>query len=64
MAYGHIDYDNGVNWLGLCVLDDYQGQGYGKNIFTYLLEYIKINNTKNVQLSVDIDNYRALNIKI
>jgi hypothetical protein len=30
IAYGHIDHDNGVNWIGMCILDAYQGLGYGK----------------------------------
>jgi len=62
IAYGHIDYENGVNWVGLCVLDEFQGNGYGKKIFSYLLDYVKTNNIKNIQLSVDIDNYRAFNL--
>ena len=44
------------------MLDVYQGNGYGKQILSYLLNYIKTNNINNVQLSVDIDNYKALNL--
>ena len=62
IAYGHIDHENGVNWVGLCVLDEFQGNNYGKKIFYYLLDYAQTNNIKNIQLSVDIDNYRALNL--
>ena len=62
IAYGHIDRENGVNWVGLCVLDEFQGNGYGKKIFSYLLDYVQTNNIKNIQLSVDIDNYRAFNL--
>tara|TARA_R110002073_G_scaffold10384_5_gene50184 strand:- start:8193 stop:9734 length:1542 start_codon:yes stop_codon:yes gene_type:complete len=62
IAYGHIDYENGVNWVGLCVLDEFQGNGYGKKIFSYLIDYVKTNNIKNIQLSVDIDNYKAFNL--
>jgi ribosomal protein S18 acetylase RimI-like enzyme len=62
IAYGHIDNANEVNWIGLCVLDEFQGKGYGKHILLYLLEYIKTNNIENVQLSVDIDNYKAKNL--
>jgi len=62
IAYGHIDHQGETNWVGLCVLDEFQGKGYGKQIFSYLLEYVKINNIKNIQLSVDIDNYKALNL--
>lgn len=62
IAYGHIDIENGINWIGLCVLDGHQGKGYGKKIFSYLLDFINLNNISNIKLSVDIDNYRALNL--
>ena len=62
IAYGHIDHDGETNWVGLYVLDEFQGNGYGKKIFSYLLDYVQTNNIKNIQLSVDIDNYRAFNL--
>jgi len=62
IAYGHIDIENGINWIGLCVLEGQQGKGYGKKIFSYLLDFINLNNISNIKLSVDIDNYRALNL--
>ena len=62
IAYGHIDNDNENNWIGLCVLDTYHGKGYGKEILSYLIDYIKSNNINNVKLSVDIDNFKALNL--
>lgn len=62
IAYGHIDHDNEINWIGICVLDVYQGNGYGKQILSYLLNYIETNNINNVQLSLDTDNYQALNL--
>lgn len=62
IAYGHIDHDNEINWIGICVLDIYQNNGYGKQILSYLLNYIKSSNINNVRLSVDIDNYKALNL--
>ena len=62
IAYGHIDHEKGINWIGLCVLNDYQDQGYGKKIFSYLMNYANKEGIKNIQLSVDVDNYRALNL--
>lgn len=60
ISYAHIDFENNTNWLGICVLDEYQNQGYGKELFTYLINYIKKNNIQNAKLTVDIDNWKAL----
>ena len=62
IAYGHIDYENDINWVGLCVLEPFQHNGYGKQIFKYLLDFIQHNHIINIQLSVDIDNYKAQNL--
>jgi len=64
ISYGHIDYDrdNNTNWVGICVLEEYQGNGYGKQVFQYLLDHIQKHRIENVKLTVDIDNWRALNL--
>jgi hypothetical protein len=33
-----------------------------KKKFSYLMDYVKTNNIKNIQLTVDINNYKALNL--
>jgi GNAT superfamily N-acetyltransferase len=62
MGYGHIDYDefNKKNWLGICILEKYQNQGFGKIIMTNLLDYCQNNKTYNIYLSVDNDNNNAI----
>jgi len=62
IAYGHIDNEYNINWLGICVLKEFHGNGYGKKILNYLINYIYFNNIPNIQLSVDIDNYIAINL--
>ncbi len=62
IAYAHIDHENGINWIGICILQQEQGKKYGKQIFASLIKYIHENDTPNVQLSVDVDNYRAINL--
>lgn len=59
VGYGHLDYDCDKMWLGMCVFDSHVGNGYGKLILNNLL-----NNKKNnvVHLSVDKDNFRAINL--
>lgn len=62
IAYGHIDFNDNINWLGLCILKNFQRKGYGKQIMKYLLDYINTNEINNVKLTVNIDNYSALNL--
>lgn len=62
IGYSHIDNEDNINWIGICVLKNYQGKGFGKQLFLYILDYIKNNNIQNVKLTVDIDNYIALNM--
>ena len=62
ISYCHIDHEYNTNWIGICVLEEYQGNGYGKQLFQYLLDHIQKHNIENVKLTVDIDNCRALNM--
>ena len=62
ISYAHIDNEENINWIGICVLNEYQSKGYGKKLFEYVINYIYTNNISNVQLSVDISNYKALNL--
>lgn len=62
IAYGHIDLNNNINWIGLCVLEKFHTNGYGKQILKYLLNHINNNEITNVKLTVNIDNYIALNM--
>lgn len=62
ICYGHLDEEDNNCWLGLCVLHNYQGKGYGKKILKFLIDYIDNNNIENVKLSVDVSNYKAINL--
>jgi RimJ/RimL family protein N-acetyltransferase len=59
VGYGHLDYEDGKMWLGMCVFDDYVGKGYGKSILKILID-----NRKNhiINLTVDKDNFKAINL--
>ena len=62
VGYGHIDYENGINWIAICVLYIHQSKGYGKSILKYIIDFSRKNNIDNLQLSVDIDNWKAINL--
>lgn len=59
VGYGHLDYEDGRMWLGMCVFDAYVGKGYGKLIFNALID-----NRENhsLHLTVDKDNFKAINL--
>lgn len=65
VAYGHIDYSKDENkyWLGICLLEEYQGKGYGKQIMNTLIN--TFNNSINIDrlyLTVDKDNSKAISM--
>lgn len=65
VAYGHIDYSKDENkyWLGICLLEEYQGKGYGKQIMNKLID--TFNNSINIDrlyLTVDKDNTKAISM--
>ena len=39
IAYGHIDNEYNINWLGICVLKEFHGNGYGKKILNYVYQF-------------------------
>ena len=59
VGYGHLDYEDGMMWLGMCVFDSYVGKGYGKSILKTLIDNRK---NHNLHLSVDKDNFKAINL--
>ena len=60
IGYGHIDIENDTYWLGVCILEEYQGRGYGTKIIEYLLDIFKPISSINVlYLTVDKDNIGA-----
>lgn len=62
VAYGHFDVEKDVVWLGVCVLPDYQGKGYGKAMMTELLNFAKRLKIKKINLTVDKINKAAIKL--
>ena len=60
VAYGHIDYETKY-WFGICVLNTYQGKGYGKQLINFILDFAD-RNSISLSLSVDIDNIVAIEL--
>jgi len=62
VAYGHLEAESDVVWLGICVLPDFSGYGYGKMMMSELINYAKEAGVKEIQLSVDKINTRAIDL--
>lgn len=59
VGYGHLDYEDGRMWLGMCVFDSYVGKGYGKLILKTLID---TRENHSLHLTVDKDNFKAINL--
>ena len=61
VGYAHIDYENKY-WLGICILEEYQGKGFGKKVMEYIFNNEKIKNINEIYLSVDKINENAIKL--
>ena len=48
----------------IIVKKDSRGQGYGKKLMNYVIEYAKNENYEELSLGVNLDNYIALNLYV
>ena len=62
VGYAHIDYDDNKYWFGICILENYQGKGYGKKLMEYIFNHEKIINIDNIYLTVDKINDIAISL--
>ena len=62
VAYGHLDQEAGIIWLGIAVAEQYTGRGLGKLMMQTLLTDAKIQKVKCIRLSVDNSNLKAITL--
>ena len=60
-GYGHLDQEEGIVWLGICVRDSFTGQGIGRNLMNELVRFADFRSLP-IQLSVDSGNLTAINL--
>ena len=61
-AYGHLDEEDGIVWLGIAVVAGKTGRGYGKGMMKQLIDVAKENEISEIHLSVDTSNSNAINL--
>jgi GNAT superfamily N-acetyltransferase len=59
VAYGHLDREDGIVWLGICVSEKNQGKGYGDIIMKALIEDALRLKISEIYLTVDKVNSLA-----
>ena len=62
VGYAHIDFDDNKYWFGICILEEYQGKGYGKKVMKYIFNNEKIKNIDKIYLTVDKINTIAIKL--
>ncbi|MBI3135577.1 MAG: GNAT family N-acetyltransferase [Bacteroidetes bacterium] len=60
VAYGHLDQENGITWLGIAVAQENTGRGFGKQMMEQLLEVARQKQVDHIRLSVDNINTAAI----
>lgn len=62
VAYGHLEQDKSIVWLGVCVLPNYQGRKLGLMVMNELIAKAKQKKIHEIYLTVDIQNKAAINL--
>ncbi len=62
IAYGHLDQEDGILWLGIVVNKEARGNGIGEKTVNYLIHQARLENKNLITLSVDKNNYNAINL--
>lgn len=62
VAYGHLDREGDNLWLGVAVAEKAQGQGLGKKMMDYLINYARSKKEQSIVLTVDKTNERAIKL--
>lgn len=61
-AYGHLDAEADVVWLGIAVSESERGKGLGKQMMRKLIEIAREKRVKRIRLSVDNLNQAAVQL--
>ena len=62
VAYGHIEKEDNLYWLGIVVPKEHQSKGYGVLMMTKLIEESRSLNIPKIILSVYKSNKKAINL--
>jgi ribosomal protein S18 acetylase RimI-like enzyme len=61
-AYGHLDQEVGITWLGIAVAERFRGQGLGRQMMQVLVDKGRELKLDTIRLAVDQDNPVAIRL--
>jgi ribosomal protein S18 acetylase RimI-like enzyme len=62
VCYGHLDPEEGIVWLGICVSEKKKNNGLGKAMMSYLIEQASLMNIREIHLKVNKNNVVAVSL--
>jgi RimJ/RimL family protein N-acetyltransferase len=62
IGYAHLDKENNIIWLGIAIIENQQGKGYGNILMRYLVAFAKNKKIYEIFLTVDLDNLAAIHL--
>lgn len=62
VAYGHLDPEQDIVWLGICVSEKATGKGYGGQIMMKLISQATKIGLNEIFLKVDSNNTKAISL--
>lgn len=62
IGYGHLDPDGTKVWLGIAVIETWQGRGTGRKIMLRLLQEAANQHLPKINLTVDKNNIKAIKL--
>jgi GNAT superfamily N-acetyltransferase len=62
IGYGHLDLEDNIVWLGIAVIEAKKGMGFGTILMNYLISSANNQNITLLRLSVDINNFAAIQL--
>ena len=64
IGYAHVDFCKNTQkkWFGICLIPNYQMQGFGSIMINFILNNKKVKNTDNLFLTVDVNNKYAIKL--
>jgi ribosomal protein S18 acetylase RimI-like enzyme len=62
VCYGHLDREEDIVWLGICVAEGHTAQGLGAKMMTALLDYGDKAGIREIKISVDNNNLSGIRL--
>jgi len=62
VSYGHLEREEGIVWLGICVVEGHTRQGLGSKMMTVLLDFGDKAGIREIKLSVDNNNIPGIRL--